>query len=252
MRVSEGDVGSVSFGAIEFLPRLSLILLLVVALMGCSQPERAPDASVPPPENLFQESLYLEAADQGAAVYRIVTRDSHLLVHVGRTGRLKNLGHDHAIASEDIDGMVMLSDDPAASRADLVVPLRRLIVDETGYRERIGLENPVSESAVEGTTRNMQDKVLESAAYPWALVSARFASALSDPPTLSVSVTLHGTAFDYVVPVALEIDPDRLVIEGDMTMRHEDFGLTPFSAAGGLLRVAEELELKFRIVAARL
>jgi hypothetical protein len=252
VRPSEGNVGSVSFGAIRLLPQLSLILLLVVALTGCGQPERVPDISAPSPEKLYQEALYIEAADQGAAVYRIATHDSHLLVHVGRTGRLKNLGHDHAIASEDIDGMVMLSDDPAASRADLVVPLRRLIVDEPGYRARIGLASDVSESAIEGTTGNMQDKVLESAAYPWALVSARFASAQSDPPTLSVSVTLHGTAFDYVVPVALEIEPGQLVIEGDMTMRHEDFGLTPFSAAGGLLRVAEELELEFRIVAARL
>jgi polyisoprenoid-binding protein YceI len=189
-------------------------------------------------------------------VYRIQTAESRLLVRVGRAGPMKNLGHDHVIASEDIEGLVMLHDDPAASRADLLVPLQRLVVDKAEYRAQLGVEGEVSESAIDGTTSNidgttsnMQDKVLESAIYPWAQISARFASAQSDPPTLSISVTLHGTAFEYLVPVDLKVEPDRFVINGEMTLRHTDFGLTPFSAMGGLLRVADELELQFALVA---
>jgi polyisoprenoid-binding protein YceI len=77
-------------------------------------------------------------------------------------------------------------------------------------------------------------------------------AAQSDLPTLKVSMTLHGATFDYVVPVELQVEPDKLVIRGDMTMQHEDFGLTPFSAAGGLLRVADQLELQFMLVARRI
>jgi hypothetical protein len=62
-------------------------------------------------------------------------------------------------------------------------------------------------------------------------------------------VTLHGTAFEYLVPVDLKVEPDRFVINGEMTLRHTDFGLTPFSAMGGLLRVADELQLQFALVA---
>jgi hypothetical protein len=36
-----------------------------------------------------------------------------------------------------------------------------------------------------------------------------------------------------------------------LTVRHADFGLAPFSAAGGLLRVAEDIELEFELVANR-
>jgi len=36
-----------------------------------------------------------------------------------------------------------------------------------------------------------------------------------------------------------------------MTVQHGDFGLTPFSAAGGLLRVAEDIEIVFEIVASK-
>jgi polyisoprenoid-binding protein YceI len=184
-------------------------------------------------------------------VYRIDPERSLLLMLVGRDGTLKNLGHDHVIASEDLAGFVLAADDASASRADLLMPLQSLIVDNAEYRTRFGLEPDVPASSIEGTTRNMQDKVLESALYPLAQVSARFASVYDEPKTLSVSITLHGTAFEYTVPVQLNIDPAELTAKGAMTIRHADFGLTPFSAAGGLLRVAEEIELSFELVAPR-
>jgi len=222
------------------------ILPLLLALAGCVKPVPAPQAPAGPQ---LPEAAYVEAARQGAAVYRIEAAESRVLVRVGRAGRMKNLGHDHVIASENVQGFVMLHDDPAASRADLLIPLQRLIVDKAEYRELMGLEGEVSDSSIEGTSSNMQDKVLESGIYPWVQVSARFASAQSDPPVLNVSMTLHGASFEYLVPVDLQVEPDRLVIKGEMTMQHADFGLTPFSAAGGLIKVAEQLELQFLLVA---
>lgn len=224
-------------------------LSLLLALAGCAQPEQAPDTSARPQ---LPEEIYKEAARQGAAVYKIQTPESYVLVRVGRAGKMKSLGHDHVIATEHVEGLVMLRDDRAASRADLLIPLQLLVVDKPEFRTQLGMESEVSESAIAGTSSNMQDKVLESAIYPWLQVNARFASAQSDPPTLKVSMTLHGATFDYVVPVELQVDPDKLVIRGDMTMQHEDFGLTPFSAAGGLLRVADQLELQFMLVAHRI
>lgn len=226
-----------------------LILPLLLALAGCMQPEPAPDK---PGQPLLPEEVYREAARQGAAVYRIQTAESRVLVRVGRAGIMKNLGHDHAIASENIEGLVMLFDDPAASRADLLIPLHLLIVDKSEHRANLDLEGEVSESAIDGTSGNMQDKVLESEIYPWVQVGARFASAQSNLPTLNVSVKLHGASFEYSVPVNLQVEPDRLLIKGEMTMQHGDFGLTPFSAAGGLIRVAEELELQFMLRARRI
>ena len=222
------------------------IFPLLLALAGCAKPVPEP---VEPAGPQLPEATYSEAARQGADVYRIQTSESYVLIRVGRAGRMKNLGHDHVIASENVEGLVMLHDDPAKSRADLLIPLQLLIVDKTEYREQMGLEGEMTESAIEGTTRNMQDKVLESNVYPWVEVSTRFASTKSDPPMLDVTVTLHGATFEYRVPVKLQVEPDRLAIKGEMTMLHSDFGLTPFSAAGGLIKVAEQLELHFMLVA---
>ena len=172
-------------------------------------------------------------------------------MHVARAGTMKNAGHDHVIASTDIDGYVLIDDDASVSRADLRMPLHSLIVDDVTYRERYGLEGDVSESTIEGTTRNMQDKVLQSAWYPVVEVHAQFAAAGDQPPLLSVAITLHGTTFDYLMPAQLAIEPDKVTVSGSLKVQHSDFGLVPFSAAGGLLKVADEVAVDFELVATR-
>ena len=44
---------------------------------------------------------------------------------------------------------------------------------------------------------------------------------------------------------------EELSVSGSMSVAHADFGLTPFSAAGGLLRVAEDIDVVFDLVAIR-
>ncbi len=229
--------------------RRTSIALSLAALASCAQPAYVPGDVAGPP---LPDAEYRQAARGGIPVYRIDTQRSRIYMRVGRDGPMKSAGHDHLIASEDIEGLVLLSEDSAASRADLRLPLQRLIVDDPEYRSRFGLEADLSESAINGTTRNMQDKVLESGTYPWATASASIASASDERVTLAVSITLHGTAFEYIVPAELEVRPDRLSVAGKMTIQHGDFGLTPYSAAGGLLRVAEHIDIEFELSAERL
>ena len=224
--------------------------LVQLALLAASaQPEWVPgDTSAPP----LPERAYRDAARQGETVYRVDSQRSRVFMRTGRDGPMKAAGHDHVIASADIEGLVLVSADPEKSRADLRLPLQQLLVDDPVYREKFGMEPDLPESAIEGTTRNMQDKVLESSRFPWATASARVLSMQQDQAVLEVSVVMHGMSFDYEVPAALKVDPDALTVGGCMTVSHADFGLTPFSAAGGLLRVAEDIEVVFEIVAERI
>jgi hypothetical protein len=217
-------------------------------LAACAQPEWAPeDASAPP----LPERVYRDAARQGEAVYQVDPQRSRVFIRTGRDGPMKAAGHDHVIASADVEGLVLLSDDPDKSRADLRLPLQQLIVDDPVYREQFGLEPDLPESAIDGTTRNMQDKVLESNRFPWATASIRVLSMQEAQSELGVTISLHGSSFNYSVPAELYIEPERLSVSGSMTMQHSDFGLTPFSAAGGLLRVSEDIEIVFEILAIR-
>lgn len=218
-------------------------------MASCARPVVEPrvDAGDPP----LPQAEYRQAAHDGGSVYTIDPLRSRAFVRVGRDGPMKNLGHDHVIASEDLAGLVLISADPGVSRADLAVPLRRLIVDGPEYRARYGLDRDVPESAIAGTARNMHDKVLESGLYPWTTVRARFASAVTTPASLAVSITLRGSTHEYLIPVDLRVTDDELFVSGRFAIRHGDFALTPFSAAGGMLRVAEQIDVEFSLTATR-
>ena len=228
--------------------RLLSLLVPLAVLAACAQPEWVPgDAGAPP----LPERVYKEAAGKGEAVYRVDPQRSRVFMRTGRDGPMKAAGHDHVIASTDVEGLVLISRNAAESRADLRLPLQQLVVDDPAYREKFGLEPELPESAINGTTRNMQDRVLESNLFPWATISMRVSSMQEAQAELDVSVSLHGASFDYRVPAMLAFDSEKLTASGSMIVRHADFGLTPFGAAGGLLRVAEEIEVVFEIVADR-
>jgi len=230
-----------------FMRALPFVLLALLA--ACAQPEWVPgDTSAPP----LPERVYRDARRQGEAVYRVDSQRSRVFMRTGRDGPMKSAGHDHVIASVDVEGLVLVSADPERSRADLRLPLQQLVVDDPAYRERFGMEPDLPESAIEGTTRNMQDKVLESSRFPWATASVRVLSMQQDQAELAVSMTMHGVSHDYRVPAELKFDPDALTVSGSMTISHADFGLAPFSAAGGLLRVADDIEVVFEVVAERI
>lgn len=229
--------------------RLAAPLVVAVFLAACAQPSpyEPGDTAAPP----LPEAVYRQAAAAGEAVYRIDPQRSRVFLRTGRDGPMKNAGHDHIIASTDVEGWVLVAGDSARSRADLRLPLQQLVVDDPAYRERFGLEADLPESAIDGTTRNMQEKVLESNLYPWATAGVRVLSLQGARAQLGVQLKLHGTSFDYQVPATLSVEPNELKATGSMTLRHADFGLTAFSAAGGLLRVAEEIEVVFEMVALR-
>lgn len=221
---------------------------LLAVIAGCAVPvEKVPESS---PAPLPAES-YLEAAAAGAPVYEVVSQQSLLLVRVGRAGRAQRLGHEHAVASENLSGFVEFGDDPATARADIAFPLRELVVDKAAYREHFALDTEPSADDVAGTYSNML-KVLEPSAYPWATIRALVASVDGDDLQLGVSVTLHGTTAEYLLPATVRIDDDTLIADVSGVIRHSDFGLEPFSAMAGLLRVADELAIELHLVGRRL
>jgi len=219
---------------------------VLLMLAACAQPipyER--ETSAPPLEQV--EPAQTAAA---TAVYRIRSEESLLLIRVGRAGKMAHLGHDHAVASIDVQGFVEIAADPSASRAEIAMPLLNLLVDEPEYRQRLELDKEISSDDVAGTYSNMR-KVLEAELFPWVKVVASFAAADAVPPVLKVSIAMHGEAHEYLLPVQLEVSDERLSVSGELVIKQSDFGLVPFSAVGGLLQVADELQIEFDLRAVR-
>lgn len=64
-------------------------------------------------------------------------------------------------------------------------------------------------------------------------------------------VSLHGVAREFPVQAQVMVSEDSLRASGEFTLRQTDYGIKLVSAAGGTIKLKDELKLSFDIVAAR-
>jgi len=220
-------------------------MCLGLVLAACAPLPRAPDgiSAARVPERA--------AAEWPRGVrYRVDPAASSLRVIVHPAGPMARLGHSHVIGGGSVDGEVVLADPFEDSALRLRIAVDKLLVDRPAWMINEGLENELDEEAVAATRQNMLSKrLLDAEAHPEILVES---VALSGPrwqPDIDALITLAGTTRELTVPVALFIDEARLTAAGRFVIRQSDFDIEPFSAAGGSLRVADEVLIRFRIEA---
>jgi hypothetical protein len=88
--------------------RRQLIAVLLALITGCSQPGIEP-AQPPGPTARpadFPAAFYADAAARGQSVLQIDSSHSLVSITVRRAGALARLGHDHVIASHELQGYV--------------------------------------------------------------------------------------------------------------------------------------------------
>jgi polyisoprenoid-binding protein YceI len=95
----------------------------------------------------------------------------------------------------------------------------------------------------------MRPEVLDAGRYPEITVRADGLGGTWEQPLARAVVTLKGQARPIDVPLTIERSDERIVARGAFRLRQSDFGMTPFSVAGGAIQVADELDLVFEVVA---
>jgi polyisoprenoid-binding protein YceI len=225
-------------------PRLALAALALVAACAPQVREQAPPKETPAD---FPQSYYTQAATQGKAVYRVDPERSLVVIEVRKGGSLARLGHDHVVASHDLEGYAA----PEESRADLYAVLDDLVVDEPALRAEAGFDTQPSESDIAGTRANMREKVLETQKFPYALIAVRGIEKRERGVRLRLALTLHGVTRELDAPAQLDVEGGELAASGRLSMLQSDFGITPFSILGGAIQVQDRVELRFKIRARR-
>ncbi len=173
-------------------------------------------------------------------------------IRVYRAGPLARLGHNHVITAADVSGVVWQGAQPASSGFELRIPVRSFVVDDARAREIAGADfaGEVPADAREGTRQNlMRPEVLDAGRYPEITVRADGLGGTWEQPLARAVVTLKGQARPIDVPLTIERSDERIVARGAFRLRQSDFGMTPFSVAGGAIQVADELDLVFEVVA---
>jgi polyisoprenoid-binding protein YceI len=62
-------------------------------------------------------------------------------------------------------------------------------------------------------------------------------------------LTLHGVTKRIAVQVAATVTPQQLRATGKYSLKQTDYGIKPYSAAGGTIKVKDEIVVNFTIVA---
>jgi polyisoprenoid-binding protein YceI len=185
-------------------------------------------------------------ADEAVREFRVDATASQVTVHVGRAGAFGFAGHDHEVAVPNLDGIIVLdSVDPTQSTITLRFDVTAMKV--TGRGE------PAAD-VPEVQRVMLSDRVLDAQRYPTIAFTSRrivIVKQAVDRLVLRVEgdLTLRGVTRPITVPVEVRLAADQLAATANATVRQTDFGIRPVTAGAGTVRVKDELEVAFRIVA---
>lgn len=191
---------------------------------------------------------------QNTTQYSIRADLSEIRFLVYRAGPLASFGHNHVIQATHIQGDIYFGSGLQHSGFTLTLPVKDFQVDVPAARavEGPGFAKQPSEQAIHDTYTNMLSAgVLDAADYPDIHIrSVSFVGPVWQPD-VTVRIELHGIQRDLTVPIALAHRGDLLIATGTFQIKQSDFGIRPFSILGGGLQVADDVKVRFHLVAQR-
>jgi hypothetical protein len=163
---------------------------------------------------------------------------------------MANLGHNHVLTTRTFQGRVERRPDGEYT-FDLELPVASFIVDDPAARATEGPDfaAPVADDARAGTRTNLLgERVLDASRYPLIRLTGSTQALGSGAASVTVDVTLRATTRRFLVPVQVDTSGPVPRLEGELRFTHADVGLEPFSVMGGMLRVRDELGVRFAVV----
>lgn len=212
-------------------------------------------------------SAFLTSLLLAQAGWSLDTGKSELVVKVWKTGAASGLAHDHVVRASKFEGTVSLEDPDRVETLALTIKLdvNALVPDEPEVRKRHNVPNPgPAEADQKKVKENMlADDQLNAAKFPTIEFSTtKFFREESGALQCTGKLTLHGVTKEVVFPVTVKTDKApgddgaggrTSVMEGDARLRFKtsDFGVKPYSAALGLIKNRDEVELVLHLVIKR-
>ena len=170
---------------------------------------------------------------------------SRFLVRAFATGMLSAFGHSPTIAIRDFEGEVKWA---SSSLEDASV---RIVVQAAS----LTVTDDISKSDRREIERKMHEEVLETDGFPEIIYECSRVSSVqkvgegSFTAVLNGELTLHGVTLNQAVSARVALKGDTLRAAGEFSIRQSDYEIRPVSAAGGTVKLKDELKLSFDITA---
>jgi polyisoprenoid-binding protein YceI len=158
------------------------------------------------------------------------------------------VGHDHGIEGRLVEGALL-----PGGAGKLVFDMASFTCDTPAARKHVGLTGSVSPADRRKTTSNMlSEYVLDAGAYSHATYSAEKMQPLDGQAAgepgryeLTGKFTLHGVTrpLSFSATLARIEGSDDVRIHGTFAILQTDYGITPYSALGGIAKVANQIQI---------
>jgi polyisoprenoid-binding protein YceI len=176
--------------------------------------------------------------------YRVDASRSRFIAQAFAEGLLSAFGHNPRLAVRGFEGEVEF--DPTAydavsvwmkARADSLV-----VIDDMSEKDRREIE------------RVTRGELLDAARYPEivfqsASAAARRVAEGRYQARVAGGLSLRGVTREFAIDATALVEGAELRAQGGFTLRLTDFNIRPVSVAGGLLKLKDEVQLSFDILA---
>jgi polyisoprenoid-binding protein YceI len=159
---------------------------------------------------------------------------STITVHVGKSGLLSGAAHDHTINAPISSGTVRES---TAPHIEFTIETAKMTVKP----------DPRIDANDQATIQtHMEEMTLEAKKYPEiAFRSTRIERIADGQWKVDGDLSLHGVT----KPVSLTVKQTGDSWTTRTVLKQTDFGIKPISIGGGMIKVKNEVEIDFQIVA---
>lgn len=161
--------------------------------------------------------------------------DGELLVHTKREGAAARVGHDVTLRATRWSATVRVdAESVAGSHLSAEVDAASLVVVEA-----TGGAIPITDSQRSEVERNTREKVLQAGTHPTVTFESTAVSGNADRATVTGTMTLRGRSR----PVTFEVRVEDGAIRASATLVQTEFGVKPYSAMLGTLRVKDLVDI---------
>ena len=176
--------------------------------------------------------------------YRVEASRSRFIAQAFAEGLLSAFGHNPRLAVRGFGGEVEF--DPAAPDAASVWMKAQadslVVIDDMSEKDRREIE------------RATREELLDAARHPEivfqsASVASRRVAEGRYQARVAGDLSLRGVTREFAIDATALVEGDELRAQGGFTLRLTDFNIRPVSVAGGLLKLKDEVQLSFDILA---
>ena len=169
--------------------------------------------------------------------YNVDQTNGKLLLHTGRQGMAAKVGHDLVIEAARWNATVTIDGDPSRSEVKATVDARSLEV-----REGKGGAKPLTDKDRKDIKSNMFD-LLKISTAPDITFQSTSVTADGGKVQLSGDLSVAGSSQPVTFDLAVQ-EGNTVRLTGDVTITQSRFGIKPFSAMMGALKVKDAVEIE--------